>query len=167
MKERKYQFSGTPDDFRLAIVDMKRAGLLDETGAGLDAPHKKRVVDRRGASIYYEALGRDATTLLTVAGDDVRTWEIVRDYLLDRQWKISFIPVRVQDARLHPFVDPSTIKNRKHQRLIELLIDRWLGRNHLSNDEIADEAGVGRSQFYAIQKKYTVGSSEKQTEAGL
>lgn len=167
----KYQFNGTPEDFRQAIIDMKRAGYLDETGAGLDSPRKKRVIDRRGTSIYYEALGRDGNTLLSVAGDDIQTWDIIRNYLTDRQWKISYIPGRVQDARMHPFADPTEIKNRKHQRLIELLIERWLGRNNMTNDDIADEAGVGRSQFYAVQKKYMIYVAESKpefrTEGGL
>ena len=171
MEERKHQFSGTPEDFRQAIIDMKRAGLLDETGAGLDSPRKKRVIDRRGTSIYFEALGRDDTSLLTVVGDDVRTWELVRDYLTERQWRVAYIPGRVQEARLHPFVDPAEIKNRKHQRLIELLIGRWLGQNTMTNDDIADEAGVGRSQFYAVQKKYmrylSESKPETRTEDGL
>jgi len=160
MEDRKFLFSGEPEAFRQAIIDMKRMKLLDETGAGLDTPRKKRVIDRRGTSIYYEALGQDGTTLLSVVGDDVRTWEIVRDYLTERHWKISNVPGRVQDARLHPFADPATIKNRKHRKIVETLIERYLGRNKLSNDEIADEAGVGRSMFYSVQKRYTLYEDE-------
>jgi len=164
MDDRKFLFSGEPEDFRQAIIDMKRAGLLDETGAGLDSPRKKRVIDRRGTSIYYEALGRDGTTLLSVVGDDIRTWEIVRAYLTERHWKLSRVLGGVQNARMHPFVDPAEIKNRKHQRLIELLIEQWLGRNSLTNDQIADEAGVGRSQFYEVRRKYMLYTAESKPE---
>ena len=156
----KYQFNGTPEDFRQAIIDMKRAGYLDETGAGLDSPRKKRVIDRRGTSIYYEALGRDGNTLLSVAGDDVQTWDIIRNYLDERQWVVQPVIGRVQDARLHPYADPATIKNGKHRKVVERLIERHLGRNKMTNKEIEDEAGVARSVFYAVQKRYTLYEDE-------
>ncbi len=165
MEDREFLFSGSPENFCQAIIAMKRKKLLDETGAGLDSPRKKRVIDRRGTSIYYEALGRDGTTLLSVVGDDVRTWEIVRDYLKERHWKLSRVLGGVQNARLHPFVDPAEIKNRKHQRLIELLIEQWLDRNSMTNDQIADEAGVGRSQFYAVRRRYMLYTAESKPES--
>ena len=103
-------------------------------------------------------------TLLSVVGDDARTWEIVQDYLGGRRWKI--VPETVP---AHPFIDPAEIKNVKHRRLIELLIEKWLGRNDMSNDEIADEARVGRSQFYEVRRKYMINESkpERRTDAGL
>lgn len=155
MEEREYSFIGTVADIREALGFLQDTGLLDPYQVGFDGD---RLIDTQapGFEVRFtiQPRGMDGGTLIVVRGQS-EAWEELQGHLLRQGWAITPVSRQSYTTVVNPYVDPSQIKKASHRRVIELLIDRHLGRNRLTNEELAEQAGVSRSQFYEIRKRYT------------
>lgn len=151
MDERQFLFNGAVKDFREAIRFLRDTGTLDRRYVGID---RDRLLDTRAPGFVAHFTPQVGDTTFLVVQGQAESWEDVQFHLSQRGWTLEEVRPEAYVTSPVPFVDPSEIKKSSHRRVVQLLIDRHLARNRMTNDEIANAAGVSRSQFYEIRKKY-------------
>jgi len=152
MEEQHFRFSGTAEEFREQVKFLHVTGRIGKD-EGLATATGSKVVGK-GCVIYFTPQA-DGSVFIVVTGKDLSTWDTIRDHLVRRGWLVDQLPYSAYVTTAHPFADPAEAEKETHRRLIELLIDRWLGRNKLTNVQLAEAAGISRSQFYPLRDKYT------------
>jgi len=150
--EQQFRFSGTAEEFREQVIFLKETGQLGKNEGLATAAGNKAV--GQGCVIYFTPQA-DSSVFIVVEGDELSTWDTIRDHLIRRGWGVDPVRPTAYVTTAHPFADPEETKTNKQRAVVQLLIDRWMGRNRMTNLEIADAAGVSKSQFYEIRNKYT------------
>lgn len=152
MEEQQFRFSGTADEFREAVVFLKETGRLGKNEGLATATGNKAV--GKGCVIYFTPQA-DGSVFIVVTGEELSTWDVIRDHLIRRGWVVDSVRPAAYVTTAHPYADPEETTKETHRAVVQLLIDRWMGRNRMTNLEIADAAGISKSQFYEIRNKYT------------